>query len=487
MKRTKLRRGQRSIMAVVVLLAPAVLLEVRANAAPRGADEAMRGTGKSGTEVTRLVTGDSAQINAVVAGGPGATAILAIVPVPAKVGSYPPGTTIIGNELRAEVGGFRAWFEVQVSNWDPNGDNVPQLWLYGVTLDRSGFIDSDAPGDQPDLAPARVLCTSDAQCVAAFGDNGTPIGGNYERLCGGVCAPAFMALSGLDWLGRPRPDSWCSPSAGGCAFDDIILEDEPPRLYWFVRSDAATGRPDGGIVYYGGTLVLDVPLGAKGKYCVELTHDLTFHYATLPGLMEIPTAQENGFVVNIVTGQCCFGLGTPYEGCIDGVLRSECGDDEPGPFIFTPDDHCPPQGPDCSRFVGSCCNTRTEECEDQVIEAACQGPHRVWTGGTSCGEASCIADTGACCDHDPFGATCTDDTVLSDCRCATCTWHKLQACAQIDCAPTPIPAVSEWGLAILTLLLLTAAKVYFGRRGMMHGDMPLPLRGMERAESTDGP
>ena len=28
----------------------------------------------------------------------------------------------------------------------------------------------------------------------------------------------------------------------------------------------------------------------------------------------------------------------------------------------------------------------------------------------------------------------------------------------------PIPTVSEWGLVVLTLLLLTGAKIYFGRR-----------------------
>jgi hypothetical protein len=32
-----------------------------------------------------------------------------------------------------------------------------------------------------------------------------------------------------------------------------------------------------------------------------------------------------------------------------------------------------------------------------------------------------------------------------------------------DCFDNTIPAVSEWGLVILTLLLLTSAKVAFGR------------------------
>jgi len=37
------------------------------------------------------------------------------------------------------------------------------------------------------------------------------------------------------------------------------------------------------------------------------------------------------------------------------------------------------------------------------------------------------------------------------------------------CEVGGIPTVSEWGLAILMLLLLTAAKVYFGRRRALPG------------------
>jgi hypothetical protein len=38
-------------------------------------------------------------------------------------------------------------------------------------------------------------------------------------------------------------------------------------------------------------------------------------------------------------------------------------------------------------------------------------------------------------------------------------------CAHIECRHNAIPTVSEWGLVVMTLLLLTGAKIYFGRRG----------------------
>jgi hypothetical protein len=69
---------------------------------------------------------------------------------------------------------------------------------------------------------------------------------------------------------------------------------------------------------------------------------------------------------------------------------------------------------------------------------------------------------GACCDHDPFGG-CQDDRALDECVCRKCEWFEERTCAQVDCTREPIPTVSEWGLVILTLLLLTGAKIYFGR------------------------
>ncbi|MCH7840207.1 MAG: IPTL-CTERM sorting domain-containing protein [Planctomycetes bacterium] len=84
-------------------------------------------------------------------------------------------------------------------------------------------------------------------------------------------------------------------------------------------------------------------------------------------------------------------------------------------------------------------------------------------------EVDC-SPTGACCDSGnglPGAASC-DRVVFEDCQCETCSWFGDTACADLtatgDCLLNPIPTVSEWGLVILTLLLLTGAKIYFGRR-----------------------
>ena len=57
--------------------------------------------------------------------------------------------------------------------------------------------------------------------------------------------------------------------------------------------------------------------------------------------------------------------------------------------------------------------------------------------------------------------------VLREDFCGTfsvcCEWVKLGLCLQLDCVHTSIPAVSEWGLLILALLLFIGAKLGFGR------------------------
>jgi len=70
---------------------------------------------------------------------------------------------------------------------------------------------------------------------------------------------------------------------------------------------------------------------------------------------------------------------------------------------------------------------------------------------------------GACCD--PNGG-CEDNVV--EFGCSTERFYEGQTCEDVVtaglCAAPSIPTVSEWGLVVLTLLLLIGAKIYFARR-----------------------
>jgi hypothetical protein len=101
-------------------------------------------------------------------------------------------------------------------------------------------------------------------------------------------------------------------------------------------------------------------------------------------------------------------------------------------------------------------------CTDDVFFGECQGAHLTWTKDTPCADVECDARPGACCDHDTFGGCAI--TTHNECNCEKCKWTKLATCADVECPHNPIPTVSQWGLVVLTLLLLTGAKVYFGRR-----------------------
>jgi hypothetical protein len=124
---------------------------------------------------------------------------------------------------------------------------------------------------------------------------------------------------------------------------------------------------------------------------------------------------------------------------------------------------------ECFETPGACCETVKGVCVSDVLESDCKGDQRVWSKGEDCiedgGTVNCDPTIGACCDHDTFGG-CTDTTFNG---CPTegnkNQWTKGSTCAQITtCQHKAIPTVSEWGIVILTLLLLTGAKVYFGRR-----------------------
>lgn len=67
---------------------------------------------------------------------------------------------------------------------------------------------------------------------------------------------------------------------------------------------------------------------------------------------------------------------------------------------------------------------------------------------------------GACCNYST--GDCVDNVLEADCPPGS-TFNRGLNCANLDCHAT-IPTVSEWGLVIMALLLLTCGKLYFGRK-----------------------
>jgi hypothetical protein len=157
------------------------------------------------------------------------------------------------------------------------------------------------------------------------------------------------------------------------------------------------------------------------------------------------------------TGACCDGTPGLGGACTDGTYPEDCACEW---CTWTKGALC--DTVTCDEVMGACCQGLIGYCS-MTLEAACVGEQFTWTKGATCAEVTCVAAQGACCNHDD--GSCTQTTQAA-CDCEKCDWTKGADCAAVECLANflPIPTVSEWGLAILALLLLTGAKVYFGRR-----------------------
>jgi hypothetical protein len=171
------------------------------------------------------------------------------------------------------------------------------------------------------------------------------------------------------------------------------------------------------------------------------------------------------------TGACCDQrIADPALRCRDNVPQSQCIIDDPTQVSWTKGTLCANLSPPCTEHTGACCDERIADpalrCRDNVPASQCviDDPTQVsWTKDALCAQVACEEHRGACC-VDGF---CEDDVPFSECD--SDKWFKDTPCDDAEVfaiceAQRGIPTVSEWGLVVLTLLLLTAWKVYFGRR-----------------------
>lgn len=146
------------------------------------------------------------------------------------------------------------------------------------------------------------------------------------------------------------------------------------------------------------------------------------------------------------TGQCV--AGTPLV-CDDHVACNgvETCDPVNGCQPGTPvncDDHIACTADACTEPNGTCTHTPNNgACDDGL---ACNGLETCVVG------TGCTPGTPVNCDD---GVACTVDSCVEP--AGTCA-HDSTACF------TPIPTVSQWGIAVMALLLLIGAKIYFSRR-----------------------
>lgn len=154
-------------------------------------------------------------------------------------------------------------------------------------------------------------------------------------------------------------------------------------------------------------------------------------------------------------GACCDGItGT----CTDNVTSSDCMGDQQTWFKAATCSQTI-----CLQHTGACCDRTTGTCTDDVVPGDCVGDQQTWFKDTRCIDVSCLEHTGACC----VRRVCTDD--IPESMCTSDKWFKKAPCtdatvAEVCTSQIGVPALTQWGTVIMTLLLVVGARVYFGHR-----------------------
>jgi hypothetical protein len=354
------------------------------------------------SESATLISGSGEHLQAVIAGSPAGTTI-ELYPVPALTGAYPAGTTIADlnhdrplpkgpnvpyNEIAMNAGGVRVYAEWKYSNWDPNGDDIlqgtgtctagvctagdisdsrppagcavnadcdqPTAAVFQAFIVGAGMLDADTDGDgdttndgdQADVIPAYVSCPSvnaagNTACAASFG----VVTGTLQS---NIICDAAANIPGCPFTNCCTP-MWYNPTDTGRA-DNICAgitcqgtcSISAPSINWGCFAAATSDIfHDDGSKKFGGYFVVDVPGTAKGRYFIDLDKNggtFAGDRQSPPSLL--PLGEASGMSIFVRTGSCCFGLGTPADGCTDGLLQSECGDDELPPVVWTESKLC---------------------------------------------------------------------------------------------------------------------------------------------------
>ena len=286
-------------------------------------------------------------------------------------------------------------------------------------------------------------------------------------------------------LGSPAIDAGDNTAVPPSVTTD--LEGNPRFEDDMTTPDTGNGTPpivDMGVYEFRVTWVCGDGVVEGGEQCDE-------------GGVDAPTCDEDCTFVECGDGHRNAPAG---EDCDDGVdnsdvlpdaCRTDCTSPGCGDGVTDTGEECD-DGVDNSNVLPDACRTDCtspqcgdgvtdtgEECDDgadnsNVLPDAC----RTDCTAPQCGDG--VTDTGEECDDGPANSDVLPDACRTDCRAAHCgdgviDWGEDcdgdadERCpgecrSDCSCLTPAIPAMGEWGVVILGLLLLTGAKLGFGRR-----------------------
>jgi hypothetical protein len=354
----------------------------------------------------------------------------------------------------------------------------------GETCD--GAADANCPGrcigvGLPGECTCTPICTQAAPCPVNNGANGPFIASSGFYTYVGNSPFVSIDSCGSDF------DSFIDVTGGGTGYNDNCNEgqfgadnDSSASCYDTVTN--ANAYPSCLCVANGGGTI-NIQVGDFGFLAGQT---INTHFVNI---------RKKSVCAGASVGACCDTNGADV-GCIDNVSQANCtGADK----VWTNQGKCVDQTceciPDCTGRTcgsdgcgGSCgvCGDGNVCNGDEVCNAngTCDaGQPLVCNDGNACnGVETCdsvagcrpgqplVCDNGLACDGvescNPSSG-CVSGTAVScddgqDCSVDTC--NEPDGSCSHDTSGCSIPTVSEWGLVVLTLMLLIGAKVYFGRR-----------------------
>lgn len=277
--------------------------------------------------------------------------------------------TIVGNEIILFGANQTVEFAMRISNWDPDLNGVPLLAGYQGAIDSTGYSSGSgtplAPLTTPNVAAGAYIYTS--RCTV----------GQQQNPNGAPCGPGFPACPGGEFC-IPDPDYIFANLQ-----PIVILSTFSLNYEYGGVCQAQACKVDNGIDYYGGTLKVVVPAGAKGTYTIGWVNDVNFSFAL----------DQNGLLITplvLTPGKITIACTTGAD-CNDG---NACTSD-----ICNPNNTC--SNPPNYNVATQCCNpangaTQTiadsNQCTDDICNPATgQVTHPPFPSGTACGSSSSTA------------------------------------------------------------------------------------------------
>ncbi len=211
--------------------------------------------------------------------------------------------SISENVIQLPHGGQRVWIDILYKNWAPDA-----LKSWKLTIDTDSYVNNiGAP-----LVSAEQACTITTDCESTLG-MGSHCSGELN------IGPNFYGANrcSFGYYTEDRADEIPEENGGPYRYNLQHNGFSAPIFQALRATNATPSKTDPGFSVYGGTLVIDVPNNAAGKYIIDFVQP---DESTAKGTTYADIEIISKLAVIDVAVSCCMPEGV----CQNEVYQSEC-------------------------------------------------------------------------------------------------------------------------------------------------------------------